>query len=137
MGDPSQTMVTTRNPESVTATASGVFVIWLAFAILAVVMAASAILIRLMAGPRFDGLLIMAACASAVLLAFRIPRNRRLKSDSFAAPAPPVRNPINDILESSGPAVVAIGLDGRLTYANSSAERMIGCDQEELKRMFG
>ncbi len=44
---------------------------------------------------------------------------------------------MNDILHSAGPAVVAIGLDGRLTFANPAAERLIGCDEAELKSMFG
>jgi PAS domain S-box-containing protein len=138
MGDQSDEMVLTQNPDPVpAAAASGVFVIWLAFAILAVIMAAGAVLVRLMAGPRFDGLLILAACASAVLLALRIPRSRTPVPAVPVTVAPPVSDDLTNILQSAGPAVVAIGLDGRVTFANSAAERMMGCDEAELKSMFG
>ena len=137
MGDQSDEMVLTRNPDPVPAATSGVFVIWLAFAILAVIMAAGAVLVRLMAGPRFDGLLILAACGSAVLLALRIPRSRlTVEAVPASTPRPPNDN-LTNILQSAGPAVVAIGLDGRITFANPAAERMIGCDEAELKSMFG
>ena len=138
MGDQSDEMVITRNPDPAPAAANGVFVIWLAFAILAVIMAAGAVLVRLMAGPRFDGLLILAACGSAVLLALRIPRSRTMAPGSSPYDRLlPENDALNNILHSAGPAVVAIGLDGRLTFANPAAERMIGCDEAELKSMFG
>jgi len=137
MGDSSEEMVAAQPPNPVQVATSGVFVIWMAFAILAVILAAGAVLVRLIAGPRFDGLLILAACGSALVLAFRIPRRKA------AAPDVPQQKPhslsksVNDILHSAGPAVVAIGLDGRLTFANPAAERLIGCDEAELKSMFG
>jgi len=134
MGDRSDEMVMARNPDPVGTAASGIFVIWLAFAILALIMAGGAVLLRVMAGPRFDGLLILAACGSAVLLALRIPRTRIPVREVLAAPVP---DALSDILNFAGPAVVAIGLDGRLTFANPAAERMIGCDEAELKNMFG
>ena len=136
MSDPSEGTVTSYNPGSTSAAASGVFVIWLAFAILAVIMAAGAIVVRLIAGPRFDGLLILAACASAVLLALRIPRSKA--ASKSAAPAESfASDPLSGILHSAGPAVVAIGLDGRLTYANPAAERLLGCDVDELRKLAG
>jgi len=137
MGDQSDEMVLTRNPDPVPAAASGLFVIWVAFTILALIMAAGAVLVRLMAGPRFDGLLILAACGSAVLLALRIPRSRVTSPQLAASSVPPADDDLSSILHSAGPAVVAIGLDGRLTFANPAAERMIGCDEAELKSMFG
>jgi PAS domain S-box-containing protein len=136
MRDPSGGTVTIHNPDPVPTTASGVFVVWLAFAILALIMAAGAVVVRLIAGPRFDGLLIIVACASAVLLALRIPRVKT----TTKAPVPVIPitgNPLDNILRSAGPAVVGIGLDGRVIYANPAAERLIGCDEEELKKMVG
>src|SRR5580765_2223765 len=114
MGDLSDEMVLTRNPDPVPEATSGVFVIWLAFAILAMIMAAGAVLVRLMAGPRFDGLLILAACGSAVLLAFRIPSSRSAVTLVSPTLAPPASHDLSEILQSAGPAVVAIGLDGRI-----------------------
>jgi PAS domain S-box-containing protein len=137
MGDPSGRMAKTRNPDTAPAAANGVFVIWLAFAILAVVFAAGAVLVRLIAGPRFDGLLILAACGSALLLAFRIPRGDKSLAKARGPSPSPARNLANEIIHSAGPAMVAIGLDGRITFANPAAERMIGLDESELKRMSG
>jgi PAS domain S-box-containing protein len=137
MGDSSEEMLAAGAPNPVPVATSGVFVIWMAFAILAVIMAAGAVLVRLTAGPRFDGLLILAACGSALVLAFRIPR-RKVAAPAVPEPKPhPLSNSENDILRSAGPAVVAIDLDGRLTFANPAAERLIGCDEAELKSMFG
>jgi PAS domain S-box-containing protein len=135
MGDPSEEKVTIDNTHTAPAATSGIFVIWLAFAILAVIMAAGAVVVRLIAGPRFDGPLILAACASAVLLALRIPRAK--SSASSTSPVIPASDPQNNIMFSAGPAIVAIGLDGRVTYANPAAERLLGCDEAELKRMAG
>jgi PAS domain S-box-containing protein len=129
-------MVTTNNPDNIPAAASGVFVIWLSFAILALIMAIGAILLRLIAGPRFDGLLVLAACASAVLLTFRIPRVKSITKTP--APVSPISgDSLSSILHSAGPAIVAIGLDWRMIYANPAAERLIGCDEAELKKMVG
>ena len=137
MGDSSKEMVAAQPPNPVQAATSGVFVIWMAFAILAVIMAAGAVLVRLIAGPRFDGLLILAACGSALVLAFRIPRIKATAPDVPQPKPYPLSKSVNDILHSAGPAVVAIGLDGRLTFANPAAERLIGCDEAELKSMYG
>ncbi len=143
MGDPSEEMVTTRNPDPAPTATSGVFVIWLAFAILAMVMAGAAVLLRVIAGPSFDGLLILAACGSALLLAFRIPKGKPATPKvQAAAPAPePTSIPqsapkaADEIIQSVGPAVVSIGLDGRLTYANPAAERLLGSDKTELEKI--
>ncbi len=137
MGDPSEETVKTRIPAPAPEAANGIRVIWMAFAILAVIMAAGAVLVRLIAGPRFDGLLILAACGSAVLLALRIPRGRIAASPAPQPVVPLIPDTPHSILHSAGPAVVAIGLDGRLTFANPAAERLIGCDEAELKEMFG
>jgi len=45
----------------------------------------------------------------------------------------PVQDPaLKDIFESSGPMVIAIGLDGSITHMNPSAERLLGYYAEEL-----
>lgn len=137
MGDPSGVMATIRNPESKSAAAGSGFVIWLAFAILAVIMAAGAVLLRIIAGPRFDGLLILGACAAAVLLAFRIPKQRRAASFAQLQGNAPHIEGVDEIVRSAGPAIVAIGLDGRVTHANPAAERMMRCEEAELRNMFG
>ena len=48
----------------------------------------------------------------------------------------PTIGPLQEILDSAGPAMVALGADRRLTYANPSAERLLGYDAAELMSLF-
>jgi PAS domain S-box-containing protein len=48
----------------------------------------------------------------------------------------PMPDPLKGLFESAGPGVVAIDLEGRLTYVNPSAERLIGYHAAELKRAW-
>ena len=41
--------------------------------------------------------------------------------------------PLHELFDFVGVGVVGVGLDGRLTYANPSAERILGYHAEELK----
>ena len=41
-------------------------------------------------------------------------------------------DPLKDILDSAGTMVLSIGLDGKLTYVNPSAERLLGYHASEL-----
>lgn len=128
MGDPSEEIAVTGNSRPAQGVSGGGFLLWSALAVLALVLAVGAVVVRLLAGPRFDGLLMLSACAAAILLAFRMPRRDRA---STAAPAPADRAPWN-ILASAGQAVVAIGLDRRLLYVNPAAEQMLGRDAADL-----
>jgi PAS domain S-box-containing protein len=135
MGEPSEQIAVVRNSQPA-AISSGVSIVWLALASLALILAVGAVVVRLTVGPRFDGLLILSACGAALLLALRMPR--RNSADPGSAPAPaPATETLNDVFDSAGPAVVAIGLDGQLTYVNPAAERLLGCDATELIRVWG
>jgi PAS domain S-box-containing protein len=99
----------------------------------ALALAAGAITARLIAGSRFDGLLIFAAGAAAVVLALRLFVRDSAASEPAAALA---AEPLKQVLESAGPAVVAIALDGRFTYLNPSAERLLGYHASELMKAW-
>ncbi len=133
MGEPSEQVAAGRNSQPAPAILSGASIIWLALAALALVLAVGAVVVRLAAGPRFDGLLILSACAAALLLALRMPRRNTAAPASTPAPAPATET-LNDVFDSAGPAVVAIAMDGRLTYVNPAAERLLGCDATQLIR---
>jgi PAS domain S-box-containing protein len=131
MGDPPEEIAEAGNSNPAPVVANGAFILWSALAILALILALGAVVVRLAAGPRFDGLLMLAACGAAVLLALRMPR----RSAAAAQPAPamtPAAEPFQHILDSAGPAVFAVGLDRRLTFVNPSAERLLGADASEL-----
>lgn len=103
---------------------------WLTLAVLALILAAGAVWVRVLIGPRFDGLVILAACGSALILALRIPS--RTAAAESAPGAGAANRALKELLESAGPAVVSIGLDGQLTYVNPAAERLMGCDAAQL-----
>ena len=125
-----------HNSQPAPAISSGASIIWLALAALALILAVGAVVLRLAAGPRFDGLLILSACAAAILLALRMPRRNIAGPASTPSPAP-ANGALNAVFDSAGPAVVAIGMDGRLTYVNPAAERLLGCDAPQLIREWG
>ena len=127
MGDRSEEIAVAGNSRPAPAVPNGAFIVWSLLAAFALVLAAGAVVLRVLAGPRFDGLLILAACGAAVLLAFRLPR-RSLET----AKSVPATEPLKEVLDAAGPAILSIGLDGHLTYVNPAAERMLGADAAEL-----
>lgn len=79
-----------------------------------------------------DGLLMTAVVTAAGILAVRLFPNRR------SEPSPiPAGLPHKELIDSAGPAIVAINLDGHLTYLNPSAARMLGYDAAELMAQWG
>jgi PAS domain S-box-containing protein len=102
---------------------------WSLLAISALVIATGAVILRLTAGQRFDGLLVLAAALAAAVLALRLPLQSR------TGPSPAIESRLvspGEILESAGPAIAAISLDGRLQYVNPAAERLLGAHAAEL-----
>jgi PAS domain S-box-containing protein len=127
MGEPSEEIAAVNNSHPVPAVPNGGFILWSVLAALALVLAVGAVVVRVLAGPRFDGFLILAACGAAVLLALRMP-----KRNSDASQSAPAAEPLKEVLDAAGPAILSVGLDGRLIYVNPSAERMLGSDAVEL-----
>jgi PAS domain S-box-containing protein len=109
----------------------GISLLWPALAVLSLALAIGAIIARVEAGTRYDDLLVFAAGAAAVVLALRL-----LVRDPvpIRAGAAQVANPLKDLFDSAGPGIVALDIDGHLTYVNPSAERMLGYHAEELMR---
>jgi PAS domain S-box-containing protein len=135
MGDPSEEIAVAGNSHPARAVTSGAFILWSVLAVLALILAVGAVAMRLMAGPRFDPLLILAACGAAVLLALRMP-SRSASIPETAGSAAMVAEPAQEILDSAGPALVAIGLDRRLTYMNPAAESLLGYDAADLMNQW-
>ncbi len=120
---------TTPSEQAASAARSGISLLWLALAVLSLALTAGAVIARLAAGPRFDGLLVFAAAAAAVVLAVRTLFRDPAPSESLSAPAP---EPLKELFESAGPGMIAFDLSGRFTYVNPSAERMLGYHADEL-----
>jgi PAS domain S-box-containing protein len=118
-------------PAEQPAVRSGISLLWPALAVLSLALAIGAVIARVEAGPRFDDLLVFAAGAAAVVLALRLLVRDPASVQPIAAP---IAEPLKDLFDSAGPGIVALDIDGRLTYVNPSAERMLGYHAEDLKR---
>ncbi len=108
-----------------------VSLLWPGMAGLSLALAAGAVAVRLGAGPRFDGLLIFAAGVTAAVLALRLLIREKARPQSVPSPA---SEPLRELFESAGPGIVTVDLEGRLTWMNPSAERMLGYHAEDLKK---
>ncbi|MGD0733084.1 MAG: PAS domain S-box protein, partial [Terracidiphilus sp.] len=106
---------------------------WPVLAGLTLILAVTAVVARLTAGARFDALLVVAAGTPAAVLALRLLVRDSTVSELIAAPAD---DRLKDMFESAGPGVVAISIDGQLTYVNPSAERMLGYHAAELVQQW-
>ena len=113
------------------AAGGGISLLWPALAGLSGTLAAGAVGARLVFGAQYDGLLVTAAGAAGAVLALRLLYRWPAARQGAAAQIP---DPLKELFDSAGPAIVAIALDGRLTYVNPAAERMIGYHADELMR---
>ncbi len=103
-------------------------IFWSGLSVLVLLAAVCAVAVRVVLGARFDGLVMAAALGSAVLLLTRIPRGNRA-----AVPVlPPVDPVAQEIFDSAGSMVIAVGMDGCITQMNPAAERLLGYHAEEL-----
>jgi PAS domain S-box-containing protein len=100
--------------------------------ITAMILAITAMIARLVEGTRGDGLLLFFCGASAAMLSVRL-----LVQDSTAGmePLAPASEPLKELLDSAGPMVMSVDLDGRFSYVNPATERMLGYYAEELQSM--
>ncbi len=89
--------------------------------VLALLLASAAFAETYMKAHRADALLMLAGLAAATFLILR-----RL------APPAPAGEPIGEILDSTGAALLAIGMDGRVLYVNPAAEHLLGYLSSEM-----
>lgn len=114
---------------------SGISQLWLIlpFAILAVSVGAA--LARIFPHFRWESLPVVAAVVATAMFAFLL--NRRLLSVRTGQGAAPIAEGLRELLDSAGPAVVAVDLAGRLIYCNPATERVLGYRTAELLDRWG
>lgn len=135
MGDRSLALDSAGNQRTIRASRSRASMIWSFLSALVLAASVFAVVLRLLAGPLADSLLMFVALADAGVLAlgFRIKRSAAAEMWSGAAPGEPHKA----LLDSSASAIAAIDIDGHLTYMNPAAERMLGYDADELISRWG
>ncbi len=94
----------------------------------ALIIAGGVLALRVTGGPRYDPLLILAAGAAAIALAFRM--SSRMTGTQPVAAEPD--KALKEIFDSAGPMLIAIGMDGSITHLNPAAERLLGYHASEL-----
>jgi PAS domain S-box-containing protein len=137
MGDQPMAVGATGGARSAQPLGSGapsIPIVWTVLAALALIGAAVALIARVVLGPRMDGELMLAAAAAAAVLGLRLVVKKP------ARPAQASVSPVDshkEILDSAAPAVAAIDMDGRLTYLNPAAERMLDYHAADLAAQWG
>ena len=92
-------------------------------------MAAGGICAYLENGPKYDWLLLMVAMGLTFAVAMRLLADNAVEREAAGRYA---GDPLRDLLDSAGPIVVSLSLDGHLTYVNPTAERLLGYRASEL-----
>jgi PAS domain S-box-containing protein len=103
--------------------------VWSALSLLAVAMAAGGITTYLQGGPKYDWLLLVVAMGLTAAVLMQMLAEDSAKRDAAARYA---GDPLKDVLDSAGTMVLAVGLDGKVTYVNPAAQRLLGYHAAEL-----
>jgi PAS domain S-box-containing protein len=127
---------TTTNKERQPRGAKSVLSLFLAgMAAAALAFGVAEIVLRLAAGAPFDrqldGIVILSTVSAAVLLGLLI----LIRRSAPGASSPVSPEPLRELLDSAGPMIMAVGLDGRFTYCNPATERLLGYHAAELMNM--
>ena len=113
-----------EQPQPAPADQVGVSQLWLIlpFSILAISVGAA--LARLFPHFHWESLPVVAAVLATALFALLL--NRRLLRAGAVQDTGPIAEGLRQLLDSAGPAVVALDLSGRLIYCNPATERVLG-----------
>ncbi len=124
-----------EHPRVAAAARGGISQLWLLLPYSIVVLSAGAALAHVFPAFRWESLPIVAAVIATGLFALLL--NRLLLRAGPAAEAGPIGEGLRELLDSAGPAVVAIDLTGRLIYCNPATERLLGYHAAELLDLWG
>jgi PAS domain S-box-containing protein len=103
-------------------------ILWPALGILSFILCTLSVILRITGGPGYDPILVLSTAVAAFVLALRLASRTRAATLPIVAGS----DSHKDLLDSAGPAMVALGLDGKLLYANPAAERLLGYDVQEF-----
>ena len=109
--------------------------LWLILPLLIVAVSVGAALARLFPHFRWESLPVVAAIVATGLFALLL--NRRLQRAGATQDGEPIAEGLRELLDSAGPAVVAVDLGGRLIYCNPATERVLGYRAAELLERWG
>ncbi len=108
---------------------------WLILPFCILALAAGAALARLVPAFRGEWLPVLAVAIATAVFAFLL--NRQIRRTQPMAPHEALGEGLQQLLDSAGPAVLAMDLEGRLIYCNPAAERLLGYRTAELVSHWG
>ena len=109
--------------------------LWLIVPCFILALWAGSALARLAPSFRWESLPILAAAIATAIFALAL--NQLILRPQTVPAALPMGDSPRELLDSAGPAVVAVDLNGQLIYCNPAAERMLGYRAAELLEMWG
>lgn len=112
----------------------GISQLWLILPFAILFISVGAALARVFPHFKWESLPVVAAIVATALFAYLL--NRRLLRVGTGQDAAPIAEGLRELLDSAGPGVVALDLDGRLIYCNPAAERMLGYRAIELAEQW-
>ncbi len=126
----------TESLQPAAATQNTVSELWLVVPFSILAFSAGAALVRLFPGPWWGSLPIWAAGVATVAFAFVLNRLVvRAAATRTRETVELIGEGLKALLDSAGPAVVALDLQGSLIYCNPAAERLLGYHSAELTSM--
>jgi len=109
---------------------------WLMLPLFIVALAAGATLARVLPAFRWQSFLLLTAAVVGMLVVGFVVNRLVAHASREASAHQAVGNGLRQLLDSTGPAVVAINLQGELMYSNPAAARLLGYRASDLEQMW-
>jgi len=113
----------------------GISQLWLAVPFCILAISVGAALAHLFPAFHWEALPVIAAVVATALFALLL--NRRLRRLGALQEGEPIGEGLRELLNSAGPAVVAVDLSGKLIYCNPATERLLGYRATEMLELWG
>jgi PAS domain S-box-containing protein len=113
----------------------GVSQLWLAVPFCILAISVGAALARLFPNFHWETLPVIAAVVATALFALLL--NSRLRRLGATQDNEAIGEGLRELLDSAGPAVVAVDLNGKLIYCNPATERLMGYRALEMMELWG
>ena len=98
--------------------------------VVALLLSVGVVIAGLAPGPVYYGLVILALLSGAIAFGLQARARRVSPADPEIAALP-----FKQLIDSAGPMVMAVNLDGRFTYMNPATERLLGYHAAELQSL--
>jgi len=135
MSEPSEEKATSEPSPPVPPQRGSSYQLWLILPFCILALAAGAALARVVPAFRWESLPVLAAAVATAVFAYLL--NRQVRRNPPLESHDAIGEGLRQLLDSAGPAVLAIDKQGRPIYCNPTAERMLGYRAADLVSQWG